>query len=80
MPRQSPIGFHKGLSEIALFGSIAMEAGEELDVIRDIKLLKLMFHRMLLRIINGADNYHDCATPGFPIRQLADPVPPAQGK
>ncbi len=52
-----------------------MEAGEELDVIRDIKLLKVMFHRMLLRIINGAETYLDYATPGFPIRKLADPVP-----
>ena len=59
---------------------IAMEDGEELDVIRDIKLLKVMFHRMLLRIINGADSYHDYATPGFPIRKLADPVPPASCK
>jgi hypothetical protein len=42
-------------------------------VIRDIKLLKVMFHRMVLRIINGADTYHDYATPGFPIRKLADP-------
>jgi hypothetical protein len=57
---------------------IAMEDGEELDVIRDIKLLKVMFHRMLLRIVNGADSYHDYATPGFPIRKLADPVPPAR--
>jgi hypothetical protein len=56
---------------------IAIEDSEELDVIRDIKLLKVMFHRMLLRIINGADSYHDYATPGFPIRELADPVPPA---
>jgi hypothetical protein len=36
---------------------IAMEDGEELDVIRDIKLLKVMFHRVLLRIINGADGF-----------------------
>jgi hypothetical protein len=56
---------------------VAMEDGEELDVIRDIKLLKVMFHRMLLRMIIGADTYHDYATPGFPIRKLADPVPPA---
>jgi hypothetical protein len=59
---------------------IAMETGEELDVIRDIKLLKIMFHRMVLRIINGADTYHDYATPGFPVRRLADPVPPACAK
>ncbi len=54
---------------------IAMETGEELEVIRDIKLLKVMFHRMVLRIINGADTYRDYATQGFPIRKLADPVP-----
>ena len=54
---------------------IAMEAGEELEVIRDIRLLKVMLHRMLLRIVNGADSYLDYATPGFPIRKLADPVP-----
>ena len=54
---------------------VVMEVGEELDVIRDIKLLKIMFHRMLLRIINGGDTYYDYATRGFPIRALADPVP-----
>lgn len=54
---------------------IAMETGEELETIRDIKLLKVMFHRMVLRIINGADTYRDYATQGFPIRKLADPVP-----
>jgi len=59
---------------------IAMETGTELDVIRDIKLLKIMFHRTfnrtLLRTVNGADCYTDYATPGFPIRKLAEPVPP----
>jgi hypothetical protein len=59
---------------------IAMAEGEELDVIRDIKLLKVMFHRMLLRMLNGADYYIDYATPGFPIRGLAEPVPPAPGR
>lgn len=54
---------------------IAMEAGDELEVIRDIKLLKVMFHRILLRIVNGTDTYLDYATPGFPIRKLAEPVP-----
>jgi hypothetical protein len=54
---------------------IAIVVGEELDVIRDIKLLKVMFHRLLLRMTNGADSYLDYATPGFPIRRLADPVP-----
>jgi hypothetical protein len=59
---------------------VAMESGEELEVIRDIKLLKVMFHRTLLRVVDGADSYHDYATPGFPIRKLADPVPPAEAK
>jgi hypothetical protein len=56
-----------------------MEAGEELDVIRDIKLLKVMFHRMLLRMVNGADSYTDYVTPGFPNRQLAEQVPSQSG-
>jgi hypothetical protein len=53
-----------------------MEPGEELALIRDIKLLKVIFHRMLLRITNGGDNYFDYANPGFPIRDLGTPVPP----
>jgi hypothetical protein len=57
----------------------AMEAGEELDVIRDIKLLKVMFHRMLLRMVNGADCYTDYVTPAFPIRQLTEQVPSQSG-
>jgi hypothetical protein len=58
----------------------AMEAGEELDVIRDIKLLKIMFHRLLLRMVDGAGLYTDYVTPGFPNRPLADPVPSTQGQ
>jgi hypothetical protein len=38
--------------------------------------LKVMFHRILLRMLNGADSYIDYATPGFPTRKLAEPVPP----
>lgn len=76
------IGIELGVDEIQAWRrrheaahGIATEAGEELDVIRDIKLLKVMFHRMLLRTLNGAETYLDYATPGFPIRKLADPVP-----
>jgi hypothetical protein len=53
----------------------AMETGEELNVIRDIKLLKIVFHRLLLRMVEGAEFYTNYVTPGFPNRQLADPVP-----
>jgi hypothetical protein len=54
---------------------VVMETGGELELIRDIKLLKIMFHRMVLKIVNGADTYLDYVTPGFPMRKLADPVP-----
>lgn len=57
---------------------IAMETDEVPEAIRDIKLLKVMFHRMVLRIVNGADSYRDYATLDFPTRRLAEPVPPAQ--
>ena len=47
-----------------------------LDAIRDMKLLNVLFHRLLLRIANAADRYFDYVTPGFPVRSLEDPVPP----
>lgn len=50
-----------------------MEAGGELSLIQDNKLLKVVFHRMLLRITNASDLYFDYATPGFPIRRLVEP-------
>jgi hypothetical protein len=48
---------------------------EQLEVIRDTKLLRGIFDRMLLRIVNGSDIYHDYVTVGFPMRNLRDPVP-----
>jgi hypothetical protein len=51
-----------------------MEAGVELSLIQDNKLLKVVFHRMLLRITNASDLYFDYATPGFPMRRLIDPA------
>jgi hypothetical protein len=50
-----------------------MEAGGELSLIQDNKFLKVLFHRMLLRITNASDFYLDYATPGFPIRRLVEP-------
>jgi hypothetical protein len=76
------IGIELGADEIQAWRrrheaahGIATEPGQELDAIRDIELLKVMFHRMLLRMLNGADSYIDYVTPGFPIRKLAEPVP-----
>lgn len=51
-----------------------MEAGGELSLIQDNKLLKVVFHRMLLRITNGSDLYFDYATPSFPMKPLAEPA------
>jgi len=45
------------------------------QAIRDTKLLRGIFDRMLLRITNGSDFYHDYASLEFPIRNLVDPVP-----
>ncbi len=55
---------------------IEMEDGSELETIRDTKLLKVLFHRILLSMTNASDTYYDYVTPGFPIRNLRDPVPP----
>ena len=56
-----------------------MEAGGELSLIEDTRLLKVIFHRMLLRITNGSDSYFDYSSAGFPIRKLheAASAPPA---
>jgi len=44
-------------------------------MIRDVKLLKVLFHRMLLKIVDGSDQYFDYASLDFPLRRLSDPVP-----
>jgi hypothetical protein len=50
-----------------------MEPGGELSLIRDNKLLNVLFHRMLLGITKASDSYFDYATPGFPIKRLNEP-------
>jgi hypothetical protein len=51
--------------------------GDELIAIRDTKLLKGLFHRMLLRISNAADSYVDYASLNMPYRKLREPPPTA---
>jgi hypothetical protein len=51
--------------------------GEELEAIQDMKLLMVLFHRLLLAVTGAADLYVDYATPGHPWRPLKDAVPPA---
>ncbi len=50
----------------------AMEVGAELDVIRDTKLLRGLFDRMLLKLIDASEMYYDYASLKWPIRPLAD--------
>jgi hypothetical protein len=49
--------------------------GEELAAIRDMKLLKGLFGRLLLRITNAADQYIDYTSPRFEYRSLASAPP-----
>jgi hypothetical protein len=48
---------------------------DQLGAIRVSKLLRGIFDRMILRITNGSNAYHDYASLDFPIRNLSDPVP-----
>jgi len=50
--------------------------GDELAAIRDMKLLRRLFNRMLLRISNAADYYIDYVSLNHPHRHLQDPVSP----
>jgi hypothetical protein len=54
---------------------IPIPEGKELEAIRDMKLLMVLFHRMLLAITGAADCYNDYASPGIPMRPLKDLVP-----
>ncbi|MDF3626184.1 hypothetical protein [Brytella acorum] len=49
--------------------------GQELEAIRDMKLLRGLFQRLLLRITNAADQYIDYASPNHEHRPLSQPPP-----
>ena len=50
---------------------------DEIDVewIGDLKLLRVRFHRILLAMTNGSDEYYDYFTLGNPFRRVQEPVP-----
>ena len=48
---------------------------DSVRLIRETKLLKLRFNRMLLAITNASNSYYDYYTIGQPIRNLSDPIP-----
>ena len=51
--------------------------GEELAAIRDMKLLKGLFNRLLLAITGAASHYIDYTSPHFEHRVLSEPPPDA---
>ncbi|MBV8487937.1 MAG: hypothetical protein JO161_06630 [Planctomycetaceae bacterium] len=51
--------------------------GQELAAIRDMKLLRGLFNRLLLRITNAADEYIDYTSPNFEYRPLRNAPPDA---
>jgi hypothetical protein len=50
---------------------------DEVDVewIRDLKLLRVLFHRILLAMTQANDEYYDYFSLGNPIRKVKEPVP-----
>jgi len=54
-----------------------MPPGSWTDTIRDTRILRVLFHRMVLRMTNATDRYADYASVGFPVRPLAEPTPGA---
>lgn len=50
-----------------------LEPGGELELIRENKLLGILFNRLLLRMTNASDQYRDYFTLGHKIRRLEEP-------
>ncbi|XWK66235.1 helix-turn-helix domain-containing protein [Tunturiibacter gelidiferens] len=50
---------------------------DEVDIewIRDLKLLRVLFHRILIAMTQADDEYYDYFTLGNPIRKVKKPVP-----
>lgn len=48
--------------------------GDSCELIRDIQLLKNIFHRIVISMTGASNQYIDCYSPKFPIRQLRESV------
>lgn len=51
-----------------------IEKGGEILLIREIKILKVIFHRVLLKVMGGGGYYIDYYSVGFPIKFLGDSI------
>ena len=56
-----------------------IDSKEILKNIRTINILKVIFHRILLRITNGSENYIDYYSIGHPIRDVKESIPNTPG-
>lgn len=54
----------------------SIEAGEHINLIRDIKVLKVLFHRLLIKVSEGSDDYIDYFSLNHPIRKIEVGIPP----
>ena len=48
---------------------------DAVETIKHAKLLRMLFHRLLLKMTGGSDAYRDYHTVGHPARRLEEPVP-----
>jgi hypothetical protein len=48
--------------------------GDSVELIRDIELLKNIFHRIIISMTGASSQYIDCYSPKLPIRQLRESV------
>jgi hypothetical protein len=54
----------------------AVEEDDYIDLIRDVKVLRIIFHRIVLKISGGSDDYIDYFSLEHPIRKIEEGVPP----
>jgi len=48
--------------------------GSEIQLIRELKILKLIFHRVFIKIIGGVDYYIDYYSIGFPVKLITESI------
>jgi hypothetical protein len=48
---------------------------EQVQTVRDVKLLNLVLNRMLIAMTDASDSYIDYCSADHPVRNIADPVP-----
>jgi len=51
-----------------------IENGSEIQLIRELKILQVIFHRVLLKIVGGGEYYIDYHSIGFPIKSLSKSI------